>query len=114
MSTNTHSRFDEDRVAGVGRSEPVGRVKSGAGDARASAGRAPLPELPGGGLVDRPSCRTSSSTSCSARTAQEIAGPDGLLGHLTRRLLERALEAELVEEALDGLAVTSGPGPDLS
>ena len=27
--------------------------------------------------------------------AQEIAGPDGLLGHLTRRLLNRALEAEL-------------------
>jgi hypothetical protein len=33
-----------------------------------------------------------------ARTAQEIAGPDGLLGQLTRRLLNRALEAELSEE----------------
>jgi putative transposase len=32
-----------------------------------------------------------------ARTAEEIAGPDGLLGHLTRRLLNRALEAELTE-----------------
>ncbi len=32
-----------------------------------------------------------------ARTAQEIAGPDGLLGHLTRRLLNRALEVELAE-----------------
>jgi putative transposase len=32
-----------------------------------------------------------------ARTAQEIAGPDGLLGQLTRRLLERALEAEMTE-----------------
>jgi putative transposase len=30
-----------------------------------------------------------------ARTAQEIAGPGGLLGELTRRLLNRALEAEL-------------------
>jgi len=30
-----------------------------------------------------------------ARTAEEIAGPDGLLGQLTRRLLNRALEAEL-------------------
>ncbi len=28
-------------------------------------------------------------------TAEEIAGPDGLLAHLTRRLLNRALEAEL-------------------
>ena len=32
-----------------------------------------------------------------ARTAEEIAGPDGLLGQLTRRLLNRALEAELSE-----------------
>ena len=32
-----------------------------------------------------------------ALTAQQIAGPDGLLGHLTRRLLERALEAEITE-----------------
>ena len=30
-----------------------------------------------------------------ASTAEEIAGPDGLLAHLTRRLLNRALEAEL-------------------
>jgi putative transposase len=30
-----------------------------------------------------------------ASTAQEIAGPDGILAHLTRRLLNRALEAEL-------------------
>lgn len=32
-----------------------------------------------------------------ARTAQEIAGPGGLLWQLTRRLLNRALEAELTE-----------------
>ena len=32
-----------------------------------------------------------------ASTAQEIAGPDGLRGQLTRRLLNRALEAELSE-----------------
>src|ERR1700756_4203750 len=32
-----------------------------------------------------------------ARTAEEIAGPGGLLGELTRRLLNRALEAELTE-----------------
>jgi putative transposase len=32
-----------------------------------------------------------------AKTAEEIAGPDGLLGQLTRRLLNRALEAELAE-----------------
>ncbi len=32
-----------------------------------------------------------------ARTAQQIAGPDGVLADLTRRLLNRALEAELTE-----------------
>ena len=99
MSTNTHSRTDEDRVAGVGRSEPVGRVMPGAGDARASAGHPPLPGLPGGGLTDRPelSDELLDELLGGARTAQEIAGPDGLLGHLTRRLLERALEAEITE-----------------
>src|SRR5437588_2603456 len=38
--------------------------------------------------------RWSSATRCSMRcwlkTAEEIAGPDGLLGQLTRRLLNRA------------------------
>jgi hypothetical protein len=38
------------------------------------------------------------STRCwPARRRQEIAGLDGLLGRLTRRLVNRALEAELSE-----------------
>jgi transposase-like protein len=96
---NTHSRIDEDRVAGVERSEPVGREKPGAGDARASAGNPPLSGLPGGGLSDRPELTDELLDELlgGARTPQEIAGPDGLLGHLTRRLLERALEAEITE-----------------
>jgi putative transposase len=99
MATNTNSRIDEDRVAGVGRSEPVGREKPGAGDARAAAAGPPLPGLPGGGLTDRPALSDELLDELlgGARTAQEIAGPDGLLGHLTRRLLERALEAEITE-----------------
>jgi putative transposase len=32
-----------------------------------------------------------------ARTAEEIAGPDGLLAQLTKRLVERAMDAELTE-----------------
>ena len=32
-----------------------------------------------------------------ASTAEEIAGPDGVLAQLTRRLLNRALEVELTE-----------------
>ena len=33
----------------------------------------------------------------SASTEEEIAGPDGLLGQLTKRLLERAMEVELTD-----------------
>ncbi len=32
-----------------------------------------------------------------ARTPEEIAGPDGLLNRLTKRLIERAMDAELTE-----------------
>jgi len=42
-----------------------------------------------------------------AKTAEEIAGPDGLLGQLTRRLLNRALEAELS----DHLGYEAGQAP---
>jgi len=63
------------------------------------AGAPPLPGLPGGGLIDRPGLSDDLIDELlgGARTAQEIAGPDGLLGQLTRRLLERALEAEITE-----------------
>ena len=42
-----------------------------------------------------------------ASTAEEIAGPDGVLAQLTRRLLNRALEAELTEH----LGYPPGPAP---
>jgi hypothetical protein len=32
-----------------------------------------------------------------ARTPEEVTGPDGLLQHLTKRLVERAMDAELTE-----------------
>jgi putative transposase len=55
--------------------------------------------LPGGpGLDEEPlevSDELLDALLSGARTAEEIAGPDGLLGQLTRRLLNRALEAEL-------------------
>ena len=60
-----------------------------------------LPGLPGGPGVDEQPLEISDEVLdallAGASTAQEIAGPDGLLGHLTRRLLNRALEAELTE-----------------
>jgi len=78
------------------------------------AGAPPLPGLPGGGLIDRPGLSDDLIDELlgGARTAQEIAGPDGLLGQLTRRLLERALEAEITEHLgyRAGQAPTGGAG----
>jgi putative transposase len=87
----------EARAAGT-RSEPRGRAERASGAAAAS-GPAPLPGLPGGGLLEPPelSDELIDELLAGATTAEEIAGPDGLLKQLTRRLLERALEAELTE-----------------
>jgi putative transposase len=58
-----------------------------------------LPGLPGGRELDAPEVEISDALLdallAGASTAQEIAGPGGVLGELTRRLLNRALEAEL-------------------
>jgi len=58
-----------------------------------------LPGLPSGRGLDEPdeviSDEVLDALLGGARTAQEIAGPDGVLARLTRRLLNRALEAEL-------------------
>jgi putative transposase len=57
--------------------------------------------LPGGPALGEPEPEISDQVLdallAGAQTAQEIAGPDGVLAHLTRRLLNRALEAELTE-----------------
>jgi putative transposase len=87
----------EARACGT-RSEPGGRAERATGGA--GGGPAPpLPGLPGGGLLERPelSDELIDELLAGATTAQEIAGPDGLLRQLTRRLLERALEAEISE-----------------
>jgi putative transposase len=58
-----------------------------------------LPGLPGGSSLQRPEISDEALDALLAgvSTAEEIAGPDGVLAHLTRRLLNRALEAELTE-----------------
>jgi len=68
-----------------------------------------LPGLPGGGLAERPelSDELIDELLGGAQSAEEIAGPDGLLGQLTRRLLERALAAELT----DHLGYAPGQAP---
>jgi len=97
MSSTIRSRLDETLdpgSAGVERGEPVGRVKRRAGAARReAASRAELAEevkalLPDG-LIDE--------LLAGARTEEEIAGPGGLLGQLTKRLVERAMEVELTD-----------------
>jgi putative transposase len=61
--------------------------------------RGPLPGLPGGPAVGEPEPEITDEVLdqllAGARTAEEIAGRDGVLAQLTRRLLNRALEAEL-------------------
>ena len=75
-----------------------------------------FPDPPGGpGFDEEPvefSDELLDTLLAGAKTAQEIAGPDGLLGQLTRRLLNRALEAELSEHLgyEPGEAPPSGAG----
>jgi hypothetical protein len=97
---NTQSRIELDEEFGVA---PASRGASPEGErSEAPAARPagpPLPGLPGGGLAGRPelSDELIDELLAGAQTAEEIAGPDGLLRQLTRRLLERALQAELTE-----------------
>lgn len=99
MSSTITSRLDEDQEpedgsAGVERSEPPrGRAQRRAGAARRSD---PSPELADrvkellpDGVIDE--------LLAGAKTEQEIAGQGGLLGQLTKRLVERAMEVELTD-----------------
>jgi len=97
MSSTITTRLDEDQEqngsAGVARSEPGGRAQRRAGAARR---RDPNPELTDkvrellpDGVIDE--------LLAGARTEQEIAGRGGLLGQLTKRFVERAMEVELTD-----------------
>ena len=92
MSTKAKTETDEliDSAGGV-RSEPGGR-------AQRPAGEAPMAEV---GLPqevrDRLSDEVIDELLAGARTEEEIVGPGGVLAQLTRRLVERALHAELTE-----------------
>jgi putative transposase len=94
----THSRIDvkdDGPRAGVGRGEPGGRAARDAGARRcARRGSVPFEELPVG-VRDRLSDELIDELLAGARTEEEIVGPGGLLADLTRRLVERAMSAEL-------------------
>ena len=85
MSTTIRSGLDEAQdpgSAGVERSEPVGRAQRRAGAARRElAPRAELAEEVKALLPDE----LIDELLAGARTQEEIAGPGGLLGQLTKR-----------------------------
>lgn len=90
MPTRTHSRIDHAESVSEERSDPQPAER-----------REVFAGLPGGPDLEGEPLELSDELLDAllggAKTAQEIAGPDGLLGQLTRRLLNRALEAELTE-----------------
>src|SRR4051794_13516297 len=81
--------------AGVSRSEPGGRAQRNAGGAGPARGL-PVATLPDE-VRERLSDELIDELLAGARTEQKIAGPGGLLADLTRRLVERAMSAELTE-----------------
>ena len=98
MSTTISSRLDEPSDpggAGVERSEPVGRVQRRVGAARRGT-PPPRPELAEEVKALLPD-ELIDELLAGARTQEEIAGPGGLLGQLTKRLVERAMEVELTD-----------------
>ena len=77
----------------MARSEPVGRAQRRAGAARRPDPRPELAEEVKALLSDE----LIDELLAGARTEEEIAGPGGLLGQLTKRLVERAMEVELTD-----------------
>ncbi|HEY3946911.1 MAG TPA: IS256 family transposase [Solirubrobacteraceae bacterium] len=100
MSTNTETEckpieptVEADTASGSG-SEPGGRAQRPAG----AAGPPGLPPTELSPEVrDRLSDEVIDELLAGARTEEEIVGPGGVLALLTKRLVERALSAELTE-----------------
>jgi RHS repeat-associated protein len=125
MSTRTHTtsrtpgEAEIPGLPGVERSEPAGRAQRGAGEGAFAEGLGPARRrelsgeliedaldrarsgLPIGELPEELRERLTDAMIdelISGRQGEaEILGPEGLLGHFTRRLVERAMGAELTE-----------------
>src|SRR6266568_3935933 len=95
MSTKAKTEIDLTGSAGGLRSEPGGRAQRPAGAARLREDRPPL-ELPDE-VRDRLADEVIDELLAGARTEEEIVGPGGVLAQLTKRLVERAMSAELTD-----------------
>jgi putative transposase len=93
MPTSSSQNRKRGVGAGVSRSEPAGRVPRDAGehDREDPADRLPVE------VRDRLSDDLIDELLAGARTQEEIVGPGGLLADLTKRLVERAMGAELTD-----------------
>src|SRR3954452_12444409 len=96
MSTNTKTAIEREGRprAGVSRSEPGGRAQRDAGGALVAGPR--VEQLPDE-VRERLSDELIDELLAGARGEEEIVGPGGLLADLTRRLVKRAMDAELTE-----------------
>src|SRR3954454_16827915 len=88
MSTKAKTETDLVESAGGARSEPGGRVQRPAGGASLGIADA---------VRDRLSDEVIDELLGGAGTEEEMVGPGGVLAQLTKRLVERALSAELTE-----------------
>ena len=95
MSTNIETEVVTGEAAGGAGSEPGGRASRPAGGARRrrGVGDVQLPES----IVDRLPDAVIDELLAGARTEEELVGPGGVLAQLTKRLVERAMQAELTE-----------------
>ncbi len=93
MSTKIETELIDS--AGGARSEPGGRAQRPAGDARPPQGLPPV-GLPRE-VRDRLADEVIDELLAGARTEEEIVGPGGVLAQLTKRLVERAMSAELTD-----------------
>src|SRR5438105_5318231 len=93
MSTKAKTEIDPAGSAGGLRSEPGGRAQRPAGGARPLQPPVELPDE----VRDRLADEVIDELLAGARTEEEIVGPGGVLAQLTKRLVERAMSAELTE-----------------
>src|SRR5437016_9441738 len=93
MSTKIETELIDS--AGGARSGPGGRAQRPVGGARPRQGPPPvgLPDQ----VRDRLADEVIDELLAGARTEEEIVGPGGVLAQLTKRLVERAMSAELTE-----------------